>query len=432
MSVENSRIEGFYKLSVAERRKKIAEIGGLSEEHILALADSGELSEDAADRMIENVIGTYSLPIGVATNFVIDDEHFVIPFVLEEPSVVAAASNMAKRCLDNGGFKSDNDDPIMIGQIQIVNCENPESARDSIIREKNNLIKMCNEVDPILVKFGGGCKDIEVKIIDTDSGQMVIMHILVDCRDAMGANAVNTMAESIAPKIEEITGGTVILRIISNLAIHRLARVSAIFTPREMSDSGNDSESGREVIEGVIQAYHFAKADPFRATTHNKGIMNAISAVAIACGQDWRAIESGAHSFASYGREYASLTKWWQDGDGNLVGSIELPMAVGLVGGAVRVHPAAQANVKLLGIETADELAKVMAASGLAQNLGALRALATVGIQAGHMKLHVRNMAVTAGAEGKEVDIVASKLRERGGRITQAAVIEALGELRKE
>ncbi|MAK40162.1 MAG: hydroxymethylglutaryl-CoA reductase, degradative [Euryarchaeota archaeon] len=432
MSVENSRIEGFYKLSVAERRKKIAEIGGLSEEHIQALADSGELSEDAADRMIENVIGTYSLPIGVATNFVIDDEHFVIPFVLEEPSVVAAASNMAKRCLDNGGFKSDNDDPIMIGQIQIVNCENPESARDSIIREKNNLIKMCNEVDPILVKFGGGCKDIEVKIIDTDSGQMVIMHILVDCRDAMGANAVNTMAESIAPKIEEITGGTVILRIISNLAIHRLARVSAIFTPREMSDSGNDSESGREVIEGVIQAYHFAKADPFRATTHNKGIMNAISAVAIACGQDWRAIESGAHSFAAYGREYGSLTKWWKDSDGNLVGSIELPMAVGLVGGAVRVHPAAQANVKLLGIETADELAKVMAASGLAQNLGALRALATVGIQAGHMKLHVRNMAVTAGAEGKEVDIVASKLRERGGRITQAAVIEALGELRKE
>ena len=432
MSVENSRIEGFYKLSVAERRKKIAEIGGLSEEHILALADSGELSEDAADRMIENVIGTYSLPIGVATNFVIDDEHFVIPFVLEEPSVVAAASNMAKRCLDNGGFKSNNDDPIMIGQIQIVNCENPESARDSIIREKNNLIKMCNEVDPILVKFGGGCKDIEVKIIDTDSGQMVIMHILVDCRDAMGANAVNTMAESIAPKIEEITGGTVILRIISNLAIHRLARVSAIFTPREMSDSGNDSESGREVIEGVIQAYHFAKADPFRATTHNKGIMNAISAVAIACGQDWRAIESGAHSFAAYGREYGSLTKWWKDSDGNLVGSIELPMAVGLVGGAVRVHPAAQANVKLLGIETADELAKVMAASGLAQNLGALRALATVGIQAGHMKLHVRNMAVTAGAEGKEVDIVASKLRERGGRITQAAVIEALGELRKE
>ena len=429
MSVENSRIEGFYKLSVAERRKKIAEIGGLSEEHILALADSGELSEDAADRMIENVIGTYSLPIGVATNFVIDDEHFVIPFVLEEPSVVAAASNMAKRCLDNGGFKSDNDDPIMIGQIQIVNCENPESARDSIIREKNNLIKMCNEVDPILVKFGGGCKDIEVKIIDTDSGQMVIMHILVDCRDAMGANAVNTMAESIAPKIEEITGGTVILRIISNLAIHRLARVSAIFTPREMSDSGNDSESGREVIEGVIQAYHFAKADPFRATTHNKGIMNAISAVAIACGQDWRAIESGAHSFASYGREYGSLTKWWKDGDGNLVGSIELPMAVGLVGGAVRVHPAAQANVKLLGIETADELAKVMAASGLAQNLGALRALATVGIQAGHMKMHLNNILNSLNASNLEKQKIIQILNSSD--ISYSLVDQTLQNLRK-
>ena len=431
MSIENSRIEGFYKLSVAERRKKIAEIGGLSEDQVQALADSGELSEDAADRMIENVIGTYSLPIGVATNFVIDDEHYVIPFVLEEPSVVAAASNMAKRCLNNGGFKSNNDEPVMIGQIQIVNCRDPKGAKDSIIEEKQNLIGMCNDVDPILVKFGGGCKDIEVKIIDTDSGQMVIMHILVDCRDAMGANAVNTMAESIAPKIEEITGGTVILRIISNLAIHRLARVSAIFTPEEMSDSGNDPEVGRGVIEGVIQAYHFAEADSFRATTHNKGIMNAISAVAIACGQDWRAIESGAHSFAAHGREYGSLTKWSKDDNGNLIGSIELPMAVGLVGGAVRVHPAAQANVKILGIETADELAKVMAASGLAQNLGALRALATVGIQAGHMKLHVRNMAVTAGAEGKEVDIVATKLRERGGRITQAAVIEALDELRK-
>ena len=432
MSIENSRIEGFYKLSVAERRHKIAEIGGLSEEQVKAWADSGELSEDAADRMIENVIGTYSLPIGVATNFVIDGEHYVIPFVLEEPSVVAAASNMAKRCLSNGGFKSKNDDPVMIGQIQIVNCENSESARDALIREKDSLISMCNEVDPILVKFGGGCKDIEVKIIETDSGQMVIMHILVDCRDAMGANAVNTMAESIAPKIEEITGGTVILRIISNLAIHRLARVSAIFSPEEMSNSGDDVEGGREVIEGVIQAYHFAKADPFRATTHNKGIMNAISAVAIACGQDWRAIESGAHSYAAHDRIYGSLTKWWKDEDGNLVGSIELPMAVGLVGGAVRVHPAAQANVELLGIKTADELAKVMAASGLAQNLGALRALATVGIQAGHMKLHVRNMAVTAGAEGKEVDIVATKLRETGGRITQAGVIEALEELRNE
>ena len=432
MPIENSRIEGFYKLSVSERRKLLAGIAELSDEQVNAWANSGELDEESADRMIENVVGTYSLPIGVATNFVIDGSHYAIPFVLEEPSVVAAASNMAKRCLANGGFISDNDDPVMIGQIQVVGCGDPNGAMDSILAAKEELISNCNEVDPILVKFGGGCRDLSARVIETGSGPMVIVHIHVDCRDAMGANAVNTMAETIAPRVEEISGGTVILRIISNLAVLRLARVSAVFTPEEMSNGGKDAKQGSEVIDGVIQAYHFAEADPFRATTHNKGIMNAISSVALACGQDWRAIESGAHSYASHERTYGSLTKWSKDDDGNLVGSIELPMAVGLVGGAVRVHPAAQANVALLGVESADELAKVMAASGLAQNLGALRALATVGIQAGHMKLHVRNMAVTAGAEGEEVDRVASMLRERGGRITQASVIEALEEIRSD
>jgi len=432
MPIENSRIEGFYKLSVSERRELLARIAELSDEQVNAWANSGELDEESADRMIENVVGTYSLPIGVATNFVIDGSHYAIPFVLEEPSVVAAASNMAKRCLANGGFISDNDDPVMIGQIQVVGCGDPSGAMDSIMAAKEELISNCNEVDPILVKFGGGCRDLSARVIETGSGPMVIVHIHVDCRDAMGANAVNTMAETIAPRVEEISGGTVILRIISNLAVLRLARVSAVFTPEEMSNGGKDAKQGSEVIDGVIQAYHFAEADPFRATTHNKGIMNAISAVALACGQDWRAIESGAHSYASHERTYGSLTKWSKDDDGNLVGSIELPMAVGLVGGAVRVHPAAQANVALLGVESADELAKVMAASGLAQNLGALRALATVGIQAGHMKLHVRNMAVTAGAEGEEVDRVASMLRERGGRITQASVIEALEEIRSD
>ena len=431
MPVDSSRLEGFYKLSVSERRQMLAELAGLTPEQIGAWSASGELSEDAADRMIENVVGTYSLPIGVATNFVIDGDHYLVPFVLEEPSVVAAASNMAKRCHVRGGFVSNNDDPVMIGQIQVVDCGDTVSAIEAIMSNKQELIDSCNEVDPILVKFGGGCRDIEARIIETESGHMVIVHILVDCRDAMGANAVNTMAETIAPKIEGMTGGTVILRIISNLAVHRLARVSAVFTPEEMSDRG-DSAQGSEVIEGILQAYHFAKADPFRATTHNKGIMNAISAIAIACGQDWRAIESGAHSYASHERIYGSLTHWESDVDGNLVGSIELPMAVGLVGGAVRVHPAAQANVALLGISTADELAKVMAAAGLVQNLGALRALATVGIQAGHMKLHVRNMAVTAGAEGVEVDTVAARLRAQGGRITQKAVEEELAKLRSE
>ena len=431
MPVENSRLKGFYKLSVKERREKVAELANLNQEAVDALAATGELSEAAADRIIENVIGTLALPVGIATNFIIDGEHFIVPFALEEPSVVAAASNMAKRCHAKGGFVSNNTDPIMIGQIQIVGCEDAFSAKNAILEAQDDLIAACNEVDPILVKFGGGCRDLEVRVIDTQSGPMVIVHILVDCRDAMGANAVNTMAETIAPRVESITGVTVILRIISNLAVHRLARVSATFTPEEMSDAG-DATQGSEVIDGILQAYHFAAADPFRATTHNKGIMNAISPIGVACGQDWRAIESGAHSYASYERTYGSLTHWEKDDDGNLLGTIELPMPVGLVGGAVRVHPVAKANVAIVGARTADDLAKVMAAAGLAQNLGALRALATVGIQAGHMKLHARNMAVTAGAEDHEVDTVVSMIHASGERITAAAIESALKVLREE
>ena len=430
MPVDSSRLKGFYKLSVPERRSLLADIAGLDDDMVDAWASVGELSEEVADRMIENVIGTYSLPIGVATNFIIDGEHYLIPFVVEEASVVAAASNMAKRCHSKGGFVSDNDEPVMIGQIQVVGCDDPEAAKMAILSAESELIEACNDVDPILVKFGGGCKGVEARIIETGSGPMVIVHILVDCRDAMGANAVNTMAETIAPRIEELSTGTVILRIISNLAVHRLAKVSAVFTPEEMSDNGLDREGGLNVIDGVVQAYHFAAADPFRATTHNKGIMNAISPIAIACGQDWRAIESGAHSYASYGREYGSMTHWEKDSEGNLVGSIEIPMAVGLVGGAVRIHPGAQANVALLGLRTANDLAKVMAAAGLAQNLGALRALATVGIQAGHMKLHLMNMVAAAGAEGSEVEAVAKIVRESGERITMAAVEDALASIR--
>ena len=409
----------------------LAELAGLSEEQVQAWANA-ELDEGAADRMIENVIGRYSLPIGVATNFIIDGEHYVIPFVVEEASVVAAASNMAKRCQKNGGFVSNNTDPVMIGQIQVVGCEDPEASRDAILAAKEELIESCNDVDPILVKFGGGCRDVEARIIETDSGPMIIVHILVDCRDAMGANAVNTMAETIAPRIENVSGGTVILRIISNLAVHRLARVSATFTAEEMSDAGADAARGAEVIDGVLQAYHFAAADPFRATTHNKGIMNAISPIAIACGQDWRAVESGAHSYAAHERRYGSMTHWEKDADGNLVGSIEIPMAGGLVGGAITIHPGAQANVALLGINSADDLAKVMAAAGLAQNLGALRALATVGIQAGHMKLHLRNMIASAGASSEEIEPVAAIVRETGERITMAAVESALQQVRGE
>lgn len=432
MPVENSRLKGFYKLSVKERREMIAELANLDQEAVDALAATGELSEGAADRIIENVIGTLALPVGVATNFIVDGEHYLVPFALEEPSVVAAASNMAKRCHAKGGFVSNNTDPIMIGQIQVVDCDDPFAAKNALLEAADDLVSDCNEVDPILVKFGGGCKGLEARVIDTNSGPMVIVHLLVDCRDAMGANAVNTMAETIAPKVEAISGGTVILRIISNLAVHRLARVSATFTPEEMANKGEGAEDGAKVIDGIIQAYHFAAADPFRATTHNKGIMNAISAIAVACGQDWRAIESGAHSYASHERTYGSLTHWEKDSEGNLVGSIELPMAVGLVGGAVRVHPTAKANVAIMGARTADELAKVIAAAGIAQNLGALRALATVGIQAGHMKLHSRNMAVTAGANDDEVDTVVEMVRASGERITATAIEEALAKLRNE
>lgn len=432
MPVDNSRLEGFYKLSVKERREMVAKLANLDQEAVDALAATGELTEAAADRIIENVVGTLALPVGVATNFIVDGEHYLVPFALEEPSVVAAASNMAKRCHSKGGFFSNNTEPVMIGQIQIVGCDDPFEAKKSILNAANELIAACNEVDPILVKFGGGCKELQARVIDTDSGPMVIVHILVDCRDAMGANAVNTMAETIAPKVEAITGGTVILRIISNLAIHRLARVSATFTPEEMANRGEGAEEGAKVIDGILQAYHFAAADPFRATTHNKGIMNAISAIAVACGQDWRAIESGAHSYASHERTYGSLTHWEKDPEGNLVGSIELPMAVGLVGGAVRVHPTAKANVAIMGARTADELSKVIAAAGIAQNLGALRALATVGIQAGHMKLHARNMAVTAGANDDEVDAVVEIVRSSGERITAAAIESALEKLRNE
>ncbi|HJN55919.1 MAG TPA: hydroxymethylglutaryl-CoA reductase, degradative [Candidatus Poseidoniales archaeon] len=430
MPVEDSRIPGFYRLSVNERRKEAARRANLTPEQSEAWESSAELSEGAADRIIENVVGTMSLPIGVATNFTVDSKDYLIPFVLEEPSVVAAASNMAKRCRSTGGFTSNCDDPIMIGQIQIIDLPDPKLAISAVNDAEQNLIAHCNAVDPILVKFGGGCRRIRPRLIETRSGPMLILHLHVDCRDAMGANAVNTMAETIAPIVGDITGGTPVLKIISNLAIHRLARVSAVFSAEDMADSDQGAEHGQDVIDGVIKAYHFAEADPFRATTHNKGIMNAISAVAIACGQDWRAIEAGAHGYAAHERVYGSLTTWEKDMEGRLVGTIELPMAVGLVGGAVRVHPAAKANIALLGIETASELAAVMAAAGLAQNLGALRALATVGIQAGHMKLHVRNMAASAGAVGDEIDEVAAVVNANRERVTMEAVEKALQEIR--
>ena len=426
MPVSNSRLKGFYKLTVEERRQLIAEICNLGPEQTAALAKSGDLNDDAADRMIENVIGTMSLPVGVATNFIIDQKHYVIPFCLEESSVVAAASNMAKRCHVQGGFTSTNDGPMMIAQIQILGIENHEEAKQDILNNKSTLMDLANSLPSTMIRLGGGCKDLTTRSIETLSGQMFIVHIHVDCRDAMGANAVNTMAELLAPELEKITSGRALLRILSNLATERLARVKAKFTPEEISNTGG-TEDGSKIIDGIIEAYHFAVADPYRAATHNKGVMNGISAVAVACGQDWRAIEAGCHAYVAFSQgKYGSMTHWEVDADGNLVGSIETPMAVGIVGGASKVHPVARTNLEILGVDSAQELASVMAAAGLAQNLGALRALATSGIQKGHMRLHARNMAVSAGAEGKEIEDVAKLLIEYEGPITQTKVSEIL------
>ena len=430
MPVDDSRLSGFYKLSVEDRRNKVAQLSGLSPEEIDALASHGELSEAAADRMIENVIGTMSLPVGVATNFVIDGKPYLIPFCVEESSIVAAASNMAKRCLVNGGFRTNNDDPVMIAQIQVLDLTDVEEAAEAVLTAKYELMAMCNSLPSTMIKLGGGCKDIITRSIDSMSGRMLIVHLLVDTRDAMGANAVNTMAELVSGKIEEITGGRVHLRILSNLATHRLAKVEATFTPEELSDDGT-RENGSKIISGILEAHHFAMADPYRAATHNKGIMNAISAIALACGQDWRAIEAGCHAWAAVEEgTYTSMTRWSRNDDGNLVGRIETPMAVGIVGGASKVHPAARANLSILGVESAQELAGIMAAAGIAQNLGAMRALATSGIQAGHMKLHARNMAVSAGAMGDEIEQVANIVNAQSGPVTQQLVKDTLESLR--
>ncbi len=419
--MKDSRLEGFYKKTPEERLKIVRDFADLTDEEVSIISNTGALSVDQADRMIENVIGTMPMTLGIAVNFLINGTDYLIPMATEEPSVVAAASNAAKIARQRGGFTTSSTDPVMIGQIQLTGVSDPEAARSAILKKKDEIIELCDSKDPMLVKYGGGARDVEVRVISTDRGPMVITHILVDCRDAMGANAVNTMAEAIAPLIERITGGKVYLRIISNLAKHRLARAEAVFD--------RDLIGGEEVVEGILEAYEFAKADPFRAATHNKGVMNGISAAVIATGNDFRAIESGCHSYASMTGQYRPLTSYEKDADGNLIGRIEVPMAVGLVGGATKVHPTARVNVRILGVKTANELGEIFAALGLAQNFAALRALATEGIQRGHMSLHARNIAASAGAIGDEIDkVVEILVRERNVRMDRAE--EILREIR--
>ncbi|MCJ2562555.1 MAG: hydroxymethylglutaryl-CoA reductase, degradative [Candidatus Thermoplasmatota archaeon] len=421
--MKDSRLEGFYKKTPEERLKIVRDFADLTDEEVSIISNTGALSVDQADRMIENVIGTMPVTLGIAVNFLINGTDYLIPMATEEPSVVAAASNAAKIARQRGGFTTSSTNPVMIGQIQLTGVADPEEAKSAILEKKDEIMDLCNSKDPMLVKYGGGARDVEVRVISTDRGPMVITHILVDCRDAMGANAVNTMAEAVAPLIERATGGKVYLRIISNLAEHRLARAEAVFD--------KDLIGGEEVVDGILEAYEFAKADPFRAATHNKGVMNGISAAVIATGNDSRAIESGCHSYASMTGQYRPLTTYREDAEGNLVGGIEVPMAVGLVGGATKVHPTARVNVRILGVKTASELGEVFAALGLAQNFAALRALATEGIQRGHMSLHARNIATSVGAREDEIDkIVEILVRERNVRMDRAE--EVLRDLRSE
>jgi len=410
---KSSELSGFYKLPVADRVKLLKEFVGLSEEEAAALQKPGALGFDVANRMVENVIGVMPVPMGVAVNFLINGREVVVPMAIEEPSVIAAASNAAKMSRPKGGFQATTTDPIMIGQIQVVGVKDPNRARFEILAQKAEILKHANAQDPVLVSLGGGARDLEVRVIDTSQGIMVIAELLVDCRDAMGANAVNTMAEAVAPLIEKISRGHVYLRIISNLAVKRLARARATFAKEALG--------GAEVVDGIVNAYAFAAADPYRCATHNKGIMNGVTAVVLATGNDTRAIEAGAHTYAARLGHYTSLTTWEKDGNGDLVGTLEMPMAVGLVGGATASNPIAKIAVKILGIKTARELAEVIVSVGLAQNLAALRALAAEGIQRGHMGLHARNVAISVGATGDLIEKVAAQMvAERKVRMDRA------------
>lgn len=410
----NSNIAGFYKLSMEERRDALRRFSDLSEEETSLLRNMGGLEDSLADHMIENVVSVMEIPIGIAVNFLINNKDYLVPMAIEEPSVVAAASNAAKMARIKGGFRAISSEPIMIGQIELTGVSDPFGAKFRLLEQKEKLIEIANEQDPVLLKLGGGAKDIEVRILD-EKDPMLVVHLLVDVRDAMGANAVNTMTEALAPYVSEISKGKVRLRILSNLATHRITRSYAIFDKRTVG--------GEDAVNGILEAYKFADIDPFRAATHNKGIMNGIDSVLIATANDWRAIEAGAHSYASM-KGYSSLTKWERNEDGDLVGYIEIPLAVGIVGGATVTHPKAKLMRKILGISSAKEFANVLASVGLAQNFAAIRALAMEGIQKGHMELHARNVAISAGAMGDEIDMVAEEMiKQRKIRVDVAGEI---------
>lgn len=417
-----SRIPGFYNLSLAQRLSELAEHGELSSEDIAALSGQAGLTLEQADHMIENVVGIHALPLGIALNFIINGREVLVPMVIEEPSVVAGASFMAKLARAGGGFIAQADPPEMIGQIQLLCISDMPAARQAIVEQKSRLLAEISELDPVLKRLGGGPRDLEVRLVeDSPIGPFLVVHLIYDVRDAMGANAVNTAVERLAPQLETISGGKAHLRILSNLADHRLARAKCTIP---LGDLAFDAYPAEDVRDGIISAWAFAAADPYRAATHNKGIMNGIDPVVIATGNDWRAIEAGAHAYAARSGRYTSLSTWGQDAGGNLVGSLEMPMAAGTVGGATQVHPVARAALKLMGVTNASQLAEIIVSVGLAQNLAALRALATEGIQRGHMGLHARQVAIAAGAQGKMIEQLAAQMvAEKTIRVDRAKEI---------
>lgn len=417
----SSRIPNFYKLDQSQRLNEIKQFvssDSFDKDHFL---NSENIEFSILDNMIENAIGSMNIPIGVATNMVIDGQDRLIPMATEESSVVAAVCNAAKQCRSTGGFYTYASDHIMIGQIQLINVINPYLAKQLILEKKEKIKEICNEVDPLLVSLGGGYKDIEIRVLDDGYEQNVIVHIHVDTLDAMGANAVNSMVEALSPKIESWTKSKANMRILSNLADRRLVMARASWKLDEIG--------GVEVRDAMLSAFRFADTDSYRAATHNKGIMNGISAVVLATGNDTRAVEAGAHAYACKSGQYRSLSKWSVDAEGSLCGSLELPMAVGLIGGATKVHPTARKNLEILGVNNANELARIICAVGLAQNFSAMKALVTTGIQKGHMSLHAKNIAVMAGASGSEVDQVA-ELLVKEGKVRVDIAQKILAELR--
>ncbi len=408
----SSRLSGFYNLSLPERLARLTEAAGGQADLQNAFSGAAGLTPEQADHMIENAIGVFGLPLGVALNFQVNGQDVLVPMAIEEPSVVAGASFMAKLARAGGGFKAHADEPQMIGQIQVLGVADLEQARRALLAEKAEILAEADAVDPVIAGLGGGARDLEVRLLpDTLAGPMLMVHLIYDTRDAMGANAVNTAAERLTPRIERLTGGRVHLRILSNLADRRLARAACRLPVKSLAFG---EFSGEAVREGVIAAWALAAADPYRAATHNKGIMNGVDAVVIATGNDWRAVEAGAHAYAARGGRYTSLSRWSAGEDGTLQGELEMPMAVGIVGGATRVHPAARACLQLMGVQSARQLAEIIVSVGLAQNLAALRALATEGIQRGHMGLHARQVAVAAGAQGEMIERLARRLVAEG------------------